>query len=126
MGIDDCRKAFEEHFSVERNEKGFYPETSERLMWLACKFGFEMASKPEREPGTLTEEERREAIEVMQAAIKTAPAERVVEEQQLRQTGDGPIEVVRERISFHATPETQATAALAALSGRFEVRVRGC
>lgn len=35
------RDAFEAYFHCERNEKGFYDETYERMMWLACKFGSE-------------------------------------------------------------------------------------
>ncbi len=62
--LDECRSAFEEHFSVERNEKGFYPETSERLMWLACKFGFEMAARAIPTPDSGLVERFKQAMEV--------------------------------------------------------------
>lgn len=47
----DCREAFETWLGTARNEEGFYPDSTDRLMWHACKFGFEHASAPERKSG---------------------------------------------------------------------------
>jgi hypothetical protein len=43
--MEELRKVFEEEFHCERNSKGFYEDQTDRLLWLACKFGYEWKEK---------------------------------------------------------------------------------